>query len=103
MNRVLSPVEQVRIARTRERVTALRDEHPEAVISVRVPGTDLFVAAAGPTHLDHLLCDLEGNVIANIPGRESERLPAVALHLLFHRSAGNEGELIRHRPLRATA
>ena len=81
----LTPAEQVRIARMRERLSALRATAAGAV-SIRVPGTDLFLLAVGNDPLDHLLCDLSGRVIPHIPSRLPRVLPDLSAHVEFHRS-----------------
>ena len=109
----LAPSVQVAIARIREEVTRLHEElvRNELVVwtagnvSARVPGADLFVIKpSGLAYEDlspenQVVCDLDGNTIANTPGWD--RLPSTdtAAHAYIYRSMPEVGGIAHtHSP-----
>ncbi|MGV8886401.1 MAG: L-ribulose-5-phosphate 4-epimerase [Microbacteriaceae bacterium] len=113
----LSPEIQVAIARTRDEVARLHEElvRYELVvwtggnISARVPGADLFVIKPSGVSYDdlspenHILCDLDGNVIPNTPGWERNPSSDTAAHAFVYRAMPGVGGVVHTHSTYATA
>jgi L-ribulose-5-phosphate 4-epimerase len=105
------------IARTREEVAALHAELVRAGlvawtagnVSGRVPGTDLFVIKPSGVSYDelsadnHVLCDLDGNVVPGTLG--SHRAPSsdTAAHAYVYRAMPEVGGVVHTHSTYATA
>jgi len=109
----LTPSVQVAIARIREEVTRLHEElvRNELVVwtagnvSARVPGADLFVIKpSGLAYEDlspenQVVCDLDGNVVANTPGWERAPSSDTAAHAYVYRAMPQVGGIVHtHSP-----
>ncbi len=113
----LSPEIEVAVARTREEVARLHEElvRYELVVwtggnvSARVPGADLFVIKPSGVSYDDLspenqiLCDLDGNVIANTPGWERSPSSDTAAHAYVYRNMPDVGGVVHTHSTYATA
>ena len=109
----LTPSVQVAIARIREEVTRLHEElvRNELVVwtagnvSARVPGADLFVIKpSGLAYEDlspenQVVCDLDGNVVANTPGWDRAPSSDTHAHAYVYRAMPEVGGIVHtHSP-----
>jgi L-ribulose-5-phosphate 4-epimerase len=112
-----TPEVQVAIARVRDEIAALHAEltryelvvWTEGNVSGRVPGAELFVIKPSGVSYDelspenHILCDLDGNVIPDTPGWD--RLPSTdtAAHAYVYRNMPEVGGVVHTHSPYATA
>ncbi len=112
-----SPAVEQAIQTTREQVATLHSELTKyglviwtgGNVSGRVPGADLFVIKPSGVDYDDLapenqiLCDLDGNVIAESPGSEKSPSSDTAAHAYVYRHMPEVGGVVHTHSTYATA